>query len=282
MQVGDWELETVPAGLFKLDGGTMFGVVPKPLWQRFQPADALNRIDMAANCVLARDGRRTVLIDTGPGIKFAAKQQEQMGIEPGDRLLDSLAALNISPDAIDVVVLSHLHFDHAGGATRWNSHGRLVPTFPRARYVVQQGEWEVANANLPELRGSYPGENFLPLAEAGQLDLISGDVEIVPGLRAQVAPGHTRWHQCLVWHSAGKSAIYLGDLCPLVAHLRTHWCMAYDVDLLESRRTKFRLLTQAARDGWLVMWPHDPQHAAGRIVPDAARDFLAIEMFDRL
>jgi len=283
MNLGNWQLDVVSGGTFRLDGGTMFGVVPKPLWEKVQPADERNRIRMATNCVLARDGRHTVLVDTGYGGKLTEREWDIYAAQPGEPLLESLAAIGVSPDDVDLVVLSHLHFDHAGGGTRRQAAGkgrnnRIVPTFPRARYVVQSGEWDDATSGAPELEGAYPPENFLPLAEAGQLERIDGDVEIVPGLRSMLTPGHTRRHQSLVFSSAGRTAIYLGDLCPMAAHVRRMWCIAYDIDLLETRRRKPQVLGQAADENWIVLWDHDPDRTANRLVRDAKKEFAVVDV----
>ncbi len=183
MRLGEWRLDTVSGGAFRLDGGAMFGVVPKPLWEKALPADEQNRVPLATNCVLGRDGRHTVLIDTGYGPKLTDKEREIYAAEPGEPLLASLAMLGLQPADIDMVVFSHLHFDHTGGGVRFDDHDRLTPTFPQARYVVQRREWDDATGGADELKGSYPLDNLTPLADAEQLDLIDGDVEILPGLR---------------------------------------------------------------------------------------------------
>jgi len=282
MKLGDWQLDTAGGGRLLLDGGAMFGVVPKPLWQKAQAADDQNRIRCATNCVLARDGRNTVLIDTGYGGKAGETERERGSLEAGEPLLESLAALGVSAGDVTHVVLSHLHFDHAGGGTRLDDAGRLTTTFPHARYIAQRGEWETAVSNAAELKGAYPPEHLLPLAEAGQLDLIAGDVEILPGLRSLVTGGHTIWHQALVLESGGATAIYLGDLCPMFGHARLMWGMAYDVDPLETRRRKPRLLGQAADEGWLVLWDHDPDYAACRLARDPKREFAMTEKWASL
>ena len=274
MQLGAWQLDAVSGGSFWLDGGAMFGVVPKPMWQRVAPPDEANRIPMATNCLLARDGRHTVLVDTGYGGKEPPRRRELFNLEAGEPLVAHLAALGVSPEQIDLVVFSHLHFDHAGGATRLDEQGRLAIVFPRARFVAQQGEWLDAVSGLPELRGSYPLENLLPLQDSGRLELIDGDVEIVPGLRSRVTGGHTRRHQSLVFDSAGQTACFVGDLCPTTAHLRSLWCMAYDVYPLETRRCKPQFLGQAADEGWHLFWDHDPRIVSCRIERHAEREFV--------
>jgi glyoxylase-like metal-dependent hydrolase (beta-lactamase superfamily II) len=282
MQWGEWTLETVSGGRFRIDGGTMFGVVPKVLWSRRFPADDQNRIAQGTNCVLIRTGARNVLIDTGYGSKFTEKQRAIYEAEPGDPLAASLSALGVTVDDIDVVVLSHLHFDHAGGATRRTEAGELIPTFPRAEYVVQRVEWELATADLPELRGAYPPDNLWPLERAGQLRLIDGEIEILPGLSGVPTPGHTSGHQSILIEQGGETAIYVGDLCPTARHLPALWCMAYDVDLLEVRRRKPLILGEAADGDWLVLLDHDPEHAAIRLKRDDEREFRIVESYETL
>ncbi len=277
MNLGNWQLDRLSGGAWRTDGGAMFGVVPKPLWEKLQPPDERNRIRMASNCVLARNGRHTVLIDAGYGGNLTERERDIYAAEPGEPLLESLAALGVPPDQVDTLVLSHLHFDHVGGASRRDADGRSVLAFPKARYVVQAGEWHDATRGAPELEGSYPPQHVEPLAGSSQLELIDGDVEIGPGLRAMVTGGHTRRHQALVFESGGQTAIYLGDLCPTAAHVRRLWGMAYDVDPLETRRRKPQLLGQAADEGWLVLWDHDPDRWAGRLARDAKREFVIVE-----
>ncbi|MDP7016295.1 MAG: MBL fold metallo-hydrolase [Pirellulaceae bacterium] len=277
MQLGEFQIDVVSGGKFRMDGGTMFGVVPKALWNRLYPADENNLIAQETNCLLVRGSERTVLIDTGYGSKLSDKQLKLMHGESGCPLTRNLAALEVTPDEIDTVILSHLHFDHAGGALETDEAGELRATFPRAEYVVQQGEWDVATSGVPELKGAYPTENFAALSSLGQLTLIDGDVEIAPGIRAIVTPGHTRFHQSIVVESNGETAVFLGDLCPTTRHLRVLWCMSYDIDLLEIRRQKALILAQVADGDWLAVFDHDANQSTARLVRDERRDFLAAE-----
>lgn len=282
MQFGDWQLDIVSGGTFRLDGGAMFGVVPKPLWERQQPADDKNRIRMATHCLLARDGQRTVLIDAGYGSKGSPREQELMQLEAGEVLTSNLADLGVAPEAVDFVVFSHLHFDHCGGATRRNANGAIEPVFPRAKHVMQLREWRDATSGVPELRSSYDPIHLHALAAAELVAPVDGAVEICPGLRTWPAGGHTQGHQVLRFDSGGDTALYLGDLCPMRAHLRMLWCMAYDVDVLETRRCKPRVLTAAAEANWLVVFDHDPDVAAARLARDEKSEFRVAESFVRL
>ncbi len=282
MKLGSWQLDTISGGLAHIDGGTMFGVVPKVLWEKVQPPDETNRIRMATNCVLARDGDHTVLVDTGYGTKSTEKEQRSLGLKPGNPLVDGLARLLLTVEDIDTVVLSHLHFDHAGGATRQDDGGRLVLTFPRARHLVSRTEWEDATSGAAELRGAYPPEHFLPLEEAGQLTLFEDNAEILPGLRSLLTGGHTRGHHALIFESGPETAIYPGDLCPMAAHVRSHWHMAYDTYPLVTRRRKPEVLGRAADEHWWVLWDHDPDHAACRLKRDEKKQFVVVEARETL
>ncbi len=277
MQLGRFELTTISGGSYHIDAGTMFGVVPRTLWSRRIAVDDKHQLEQATNCVLVRTGERTALIDTGYGSKMSEKERSIFRLEDGDPLVASLADHGVAVEDIDTVILSHLHFDHAGGATRRSEGGEVVPTFPNAEYVVQRGEWFTAIADYPELRSAYALDNLLPLEAAGQLRFVDGDAEILPGIRGIVTGGHTQSHQALVIESENETAVFLADLCPSLHHLPTLWCMSYDVDLLQTRRMKSRLLGQIADGGWLALFDHDPEHAAARLCRDDKRDFAVTE-----
>lgn len=282
MQFGEFQLTTISGGMFRLDGGAMFGLVPKPLWNKIYPCDENNRIQLTTNCVLIRSGARLALIETGCGSKLSEKERAIYASEEGDPLVADLDRHGVNVADIDTVILTHLHFDHAGGATQADADGTLHPTFPNAEYVVQRWEWQIAMADFPELRGSYPQENLRPLEASGQLRLIDGDVEILPGIRALVTGGHTLGHQAIAIESEGRVAVYLGDVCPTSKHLPPLWCMGYDVDLLHLRRIKRELLGKIADRGWLALWGHDPTMAAARLRRDPRRDFALAEEIAKL
>ena len=282
MQLGRFDLTTISGGTFNIDGGTMFGVVPKVLWSKVFPCDEKNNIPQETNCVLVRDEDRNILIDTGYGSKFTEKKRNIFESQEGDPLAENLQAAGLSVEDIDVVILSHLHFDHAGGATRQNEDGTLSPTFPNAEYVAQRLEWVTATAGFPELRGAYPQDNLFPLKDSGQLRLVDGNVELLPGIRAVVTGGHTKGHSAIVIESDDETAVYLGDLCPTTRHLPSLWGMAYDVDTLELRRNKPQLLGQIVENNWWALFDHDPDHAAAKLLRDPRRDFAISDALKKI
>ncbi|MBN1587933.1 MAG: MBL fold metallo-hydrolase [Pirellulales bacterium] len=282
MNLGSWQLDTVDGGTFSIDGGVVYGVVPKTLWQNVNSPDEQNRLQFRNNCVLARDGNQTILIDTGYGGKHLALDRRFYEMDEGEPLLRSLDALGVGPDDIDLVVLSHLHFDHAGGATR-NIPGRgLAPTFGRARHLVGWMEWEDALSGAPEIQSAYPQENLTPLLESANIELLQGDESIVPGLRARLTGGHTRGHLAFMFESDGQTALYLGDLCATTTHLHPMWNLSYDTFPLQTRTVKPKLLTEACDGQWWVLWTHDMKVAAGRLTRHPKRGFQVVEPQERL
>ncbi len=277
LEIGPWRLESVHGGRFWSDGGAMFGVVPRALWSRRVQPDEKNRIPSRCHCLLAQDGTHTVLIDTGYGPKCSPRMKELFSLEEGNPLLESLSQKGVEPEQITHVVLTHLHFDHAGGGTLRREDGSLVPTFPKARYVVQKAEWQVATSGAPELAGAYPQENLTPLEQHGVLELIDGPLEYLPGLWLFPTGGHTQGHQLVLISSGDQGALYPADICPSSAHLPTMWCMAFDTEVVVTRRVKHHWLTLAAQRGWWVIWDHDPQQAAARIRTDAKSEFVVTE-----
>ncbi len=258
MKFGDLELYILNDGCFSLDGGAMFGVVPKPLWERKFPADARNRIRLGMNCPLIRSAGKWILVETGAGDKLDPRLADIYGVEgTPPRLLDQLAARGLRPEEIDIVIDTHLHFDHCG----WNTrvvNGKLVPTFPNARYVLQRGELEHAKRPNERDRASYFRENFEPVEAAGQFWLVEGEREVAPGVEVLRVPGHNADMQCVRITSAGKTAFLFVDLVPTTAHLPFPWIMGYDLYPLTTLENKKKLIPQAAREGWLCLFSHDP------------------------
>ena len=278
--VGAWTVHAIQAGGQALDGGAMFGVVPKPLWERRIPADARNRIPLGMRCLLVEHDAGLVLIDNGAGNKETAKFLDIYGIENTGRdgrtlLEDGLAALGYHPSDVTLMIDTHLHFDHAGGNTFRDGAGRVLPTFPNARYVVQRGEYEWARHTNERTAASYFPPNFEPVKDAGLLDLVEGEREIVPGIRVVPTPGHTPHHQSVRVESRGEVAFFLGDLVPTSAHLPLPWIMGYDVEPLVTLETKRTYLRQAADEGWLLVFEHDARVAWGRVAHDGKSYALA-------
>lgn len=282
MNLGNWQLDTVDGGDFSIDGGVLYGIVPKVLWQRITPTDENNRLRVRCNCILARDGRHTILIDTGYGGKAQPLDRDFWEMEPGEPLLHSLGELGVSPEEIDAVLFTHLHFDHIGGASRYDHRGRAVLTFPRARHVAGRLEWEDATCRSPELAPAYPLDSLRPLAESGIVETIENNAEVLPGVRVRLTGGHTRGHLGVAFQSNGQTAFFLGDFCPTTAHLHPSWSLAYDTHPLETRRAKPQLLGEAADANWYVLWAHDPKVAVSRIERRGARNFRVVDSQPRL
>jgi glyoxylase-like metal-dependent hydrolase (beta-lactamase superfamily II) len=275
--VGSIRIHALEAGLQWLDGGAMFGVVPKPLWEKRIPADPRNRIPLALRCLLVEAPNALVLVDTGIGNKENAKFREIYGVEnPGDptRLEDAIRHAGFESTDVDIVLDTHLHFDHAGGNTMRDEGGRVVPAFPGARYVVQAGELEFAKSRNERIRASYLEANHAPITEAGLWDLVRGEAHVTEGVSVLPTPGHTPHHQSVLVTSDGEAACFLADVCPTVAHLPLPWIMGYDLEPLVTLESKRGLWARALEEQWLLVFEHDPEVAWGRLDPDADRPKL--------
>ncbi|HKY05128.1 MAG TPA: MBL fold metallo-hydrolase [Blastocatellia bacterium] len=262
MRLGSFEIEVISDGTFALDGGSMFSVVPRVMWERYFEPDSHNRIRLGLNCLLVRTGRENILVDTGIGRKWDSQFRERYEIKDEAGLLGGLRARGLEPSEIDIVINTHLHFDHAGTNTV-EVDGQVVPTFPRARYVVQRGEYEHASAPHERDRASYVARDFEPVAEAGQFDLVEGDAEIVKGVEVIKLPGHNRNHQCVKITSCDQTAFVFADLLPTTAHLPAAWVMSFDLYPVEVLEHKKRLIPQAVRENWAALFYHDPRTALG-------------------
>jgi methylmalonyl-CoA epimerase len=262
--LGDLELISLCDGLIRLDGGAMFGVVPKPLWEKQAPADGRNRITLAMRPLIVR-GARTMIIDAGLGAKDSARFHEIYGVDRTRSLEVTMADAGIAPEDVDIVLATHLHFDHAGGFTYRDAGGKIRPTFPRAQYIVRRGEWEDATHTHPRNRASYLADNFVPLAEAGVLQLVDEDATIMPGVKVRRTGGHTMHHQMVFIESKKKTAAYVADLIPTTAHLPDPWIMGYDLYPMDTLAAKQRFLKEALEQEMLVFFEHDPVVAAGYI-----------------
>ncbi len=273
MQLAKFTLENITDGRFWLDGGAMFGAVPKILWNKLNPADEMNRIELALNCLLIQTPRKNILIDTGLGEKIDEKFKEMYRLERTATLLESLGTVCLKPEDIDFVINTHLHFDHCGGNTI-KKDDKLVPTFPKAKYVVQRNEWYEATHPNERTKASYLKENFLPIEQAGQLMLVDGDKEITPGIKVINTNGHTQGHQSVLIESEGKKAIYFGDLIPTASHIRLPYLMGYDLYPLELLETKKKILTQAIKENWLLIFEHDPKIIFAYLTKENGRTIL--------
>ena len=254
MSLGDFELSVFSDGVYPLDGGAFFGVVPKVMWSRKVLADEKNFVWAGLNSLLVRTGEQNILIETGIGNRLSERMVKIYG-QPA-KLLDNLTAGGVSPDEIDIVINTHLHFDHCG----WNTvrkGDRVVPTFPKAKYYVQEGEWQHAQEQHVRDAVSYIGDNYNPLIESGQMELLRGDREIVPGISVKVFSGHTAHMQAVVVTSGGKTACYISDLMPTSNHLDLTWLMAFDLYPLETINNKRRYYEQALPGKWLTVFTHD-------------------------
>ncbi len=267
--VGHLTCHALEAGRQRLDGGAMFGVVPKPLWERRIPADSRNRIPLALRCLLVEHDAGLVLIDTGLGNKEDPKFMDIYGVENAGaygrtKLEDALAELGHRPDDVRWVVNTHLHFDHAGGNTWRDPAGSVRLAFPRATYVVQRGEVEFARRRNERIQASYLPHNFEPV----EFTLIDGEAEVLPGVRCLPTPGHVPYHQSVLLESGGERACFLADLVPTAAHLPLPWIMGYDLEPLVTLESKRTLYGRAEAEGWRLWFEHDPAVVAGRLGRD--------------
>jgi methylmalonyl-CoA epimerase len=262
--LGDIELISVCDGFIGLDGGSMFGTVPKPLWERKAPPDDRNRITMAMRPLVVR-GARTMIIDAGLGDKENEKFHDIYRVDRRRNLDHALADAGLSAEDIDIVLASHLHFDHAGGFTARDAGGHLRPRFPRAQYVVRRGEWEDATHPHERNRASYLLDNYVPLADAGVLQLVDDDQTIMPGVKVRRTGGHTMHHQMIVIESGGRTAAFVADLIPMTAHAPNAWIMGYDLYPMDTLAAKRAFAHEAIEKEILVFFEHDPAVAAGYI-----------------
>jgi len=268
MKLGSFELHAIRDGTFALDGGQMFGVVPKALWERKAPADERNRIRLSLTCLLIRAGGQNILVESGIGDKFDEKFKDIYAIQHPPRLLAELEGLGLKPEDIHIVINTHLHFDHCGWNTR-RLDGKTVPTFPRARYFIQRGEWQQALNPTERERGSYIEEFFKP-AEP-QTEFLEGDAEIAPGIKVEVVPGHTRNLQCVRIESGGECAYFISDVVPTAAHLAYPWIMSFDLYPMETLASKKRLLPELVQNAAIVILPHDPNVPWLRLVESGGK-----------
>lgn len=278
MKLGDFDIYPVSDGRFALDGGAMFGVVPKVLWERCCPVDEFNRIPLSITALLIRAHGKHILVDTGLGTKEDKKFHNMFGVERTPTLRQSLKRLGVHPEDIDLVINTHLHFDHAGGNTVKADDGTVRPAFPKARYVIQHGEFEDAAHANERTRASYRPDNFTPVTHLNQWEFLHGDTELVPGVKAIVTAGHTRWHQSVKIESEGQVAFFLGDLIPTVSHLPLPYIMGYDLFPIQTLQTKRWVLDRAFEEQWLLLFEHDPLVQAGYVRRDEEGKYFLREV----
>lgn len=282
-RLGRFRLHALDAGLQRLDGGAMFGVVPKPLWEKKLAADDRNRIPLAMRPLLVETDDTLVLIDSGAGNKEDAKFRDIYGIENDGQptaLEDSIREAGFQPADVGVVINTHLHFDHAGGNTFKRDDGTIAPAFPGVRHVVQLEEWRFAHQQNERVRASYLLHNFEPIHEDGLFEFVEGDTEIVPGITVWPTPGHTPGHQSVYIASEGETALFVADLIPTAAHLPLPWIMGYDVEPMVTLETKRRILEGVVRERTLLVLEHDPEIPWGYVAPQEKRPTLVEERPD--
>ena len=281
MKIGPYTLHEIHAGRVGLDGGAMFGIIPKPLWERKIPADARNRIPLAMRCLLLEGDGRLVLIDNGLGDKYDAKFADIYAVDmESSNLADSLDAAGFGLDEVTDVILTHLHFDHCGGSTMRGGDGTLRVAFPNATFHVQREHWDWAHTS-PREGASFLSENLDPLEASGQLRFVDGPGELLPHVETIVVNGHTRGQQLVKLHDEDQTLVFAADLLPTAAHVPLVWVMAYDVAPLETIAEKEPFLEQAAAQEWTIFFEHDTEVATARI-QKGARGFEAVDRAARL
>ncbi len=256
------KLKILSDGLMGLDGGAMFGIVPKVMWERLIKADEKNRITLGMNSLYLEISGKKILVETGTGNKEKKKFLDIYQIRNNGGLLKSMSLAGIKPEEIDIVINTHLHFDHCGGNTVFDKNGNAVPTFPNADYYIQKGEWEEATGEYVRNKASYFENNLLPLEKSGQLRLIEGNCEIIPGVSVFLTPGHTKDHQCVLIESEGNKVCFMGDLVPMSHHLRLPFVMAYDIEPVVTQNSKRALYEKAIKEQWLLVFVHDTEIVA--------------------
>lgn len=273
IRLGNVEMISLHDGLFRLDGGAMFGVVPKSLWEAQMAPDIRNRILMSMRPLVVEAAWGRMMIDCGLGDKMDARAVDIYAIDRTRHLHHALAEVGLSPASIDVVLATHLHFDHIGGATK-RVDGAIVPTFPNARYVIRSAEWDDATHPHDRSRASYLKDDFVPLKDAGVVDFHLEDEEIRLGVRVVRTGGHCAQHQIVFIESAGRTAVFVADLIPTVAHIRDVWIMGYDLYPMETLTFKRQFIREAIEREYLIFFEHDPLVAAGYIREKAGRRFV--------
>jgi len=273
LALGNFELSVFSDGTYPLDGGAFFGVIPKVMWSRKVAADERNYVAAGLNSLFVRTGSHNVLVETGMGNKLSERMMKFYG-QPA-KLLDNLAAAGVATEDIDIVINSHLHFDHCGWNTVRDRSGKIVPTFPRARYYAPDGEWQYARRPSERDSISYLPENYDPLVESGQMTLLKGDEEILPGISVKTFPGHTAHMQGVIVRSAGHTACYISDLIPTTAHIDITWGMGFDLYPLDTIESKKHYYARSIPEKWLTVFTHDAKWPWAYVEKDEAGKMVA-------
>ena len=268
MKLGDFDLHLLVASRMRFDGGLVFGVVPKVVWERYKPADGRNLVEMACVGMIVRSRGRVILCETGIGNKLDEKRARQVELREPEGALTALRSLGIRPDEVDVVLSTHLHWDHAGGFTRRSEGGRVEVTFPKAKHFVQRREWDFALDCDPRSKAAYLEDDFVPVADAGLVEFVDGDAEILPGVELRLTAGHTPGNQVVIFRAGDVAAAMTGDLIGIQPQLRRAWNSGGDLDVVTSLREKARLLDEAAARRWLLVLGHEAEHPAGYVTAD--------------
>ena len=276
LSLGDFELSTFSDGTYPLDGGAFFGVVPKVMWSKKVTADERNYVTAGLNSLLIRTGKQTVLVETGMGNKLSDRMIKFYG-QPA-KLLENLSLAGVAPEDIDIVINSHLHFDHCGWNTVRDKNGKIVPTFPRAKYYAPEGEWQYAQHPSERDSISYISDNYDPLVASGQMTLLKGGEEIVPGISVETFRGHTASMQGIIIESSGTKACYVSDLIPTTAHIDLTWGMGFDLYPLDTIASKKRYYAQAIPERWLTVFTHDPKTPWAYVQQDESGKMTVMEV----
>ncbi|HVP36258.1 MAG TPA: MBL fold metallo-hydrolase [Terriglobales bacterium] len=257
LKLGDKEVYSIVENSFKIDGGAMFGVVPKVIWERLMVPDERNMVTLDLNLLLVKSAGKNILIDTGMGNTLNEKQKKIYGVEKDSNLEKGLSQIGLTTGDIDFVILSHLHFDHAGGIVGLDSKGERVPRFPKAKYVIQSEEWKYALQPDERTRATYMIENFKLLDESGQIQLVNGEKEIAPGIKVKLTGGHTKGQQIIFLQGDGETIVYPSDIIPTVSHLRVPYVAGVDIYPLEVMEVKRKLIADCLQNNWMVAFDHE-------------------------
>lgn len=281
MKIGKYELKVIETGVFGLDGGAMFGIIPKPLWSKFNPADDQNRVSLHARNLLLVSNSRKILIDTGIGSDWDEKFKQIYRLDQSELTLsDSLNKLKIKPEDITDVLLTHLHFDHTGGST-YLKDGNWIPTFPNAKYYVQKKHFEWALNPTDRDRGSFIQNRFMPLHDEGLLNFTEGEVQFDDEIEFLIINGHTSFQQMIKVHDSSNTVLFCGDLFPFTSHIPIPYIMGYDLQPLITVQEKKKILSIAIEQNWKLFFEHDPEVIMATVA-ESQRGFSIDQVFTEM